>query len=249
MIDFVYRPQVDIPHELPPYDKPDISALAPHYEVIVIGSGAGGGVMARKLTEAGVKVLCLERGRYLNRADVPMDHLRNHRYSRYGHNVGPDLNGHPRVIVTASGRVLERKPHQGGYSNGAMGVGGGTRVWGAQAWRFAPLDFRLASYYGVPAIRASPTGRSATTRWNPTTTGPNTHWASREPRDTRIMAAARGRFRWRPARAAGPARFSPMPPRASAGRCKRRRSQSTRATMAAVALARIRGCAWVSAVR
>jgi choline dehydrogenase-like flavoprotein len=31
-----------------------------------------------------------------------------------------------------------------------MTVGGGTRVYGAQAWRFAPQDFLMASAYGVP---------------------------------------------------------------------------------------------------
>lgn len=30
-------------------------------------------------------------------------------------------------------------------------VGGGTLVWGMQAWRFHPDDFRMASRYGVPA--------------------------------------------------------------------------------------------------
>ncbi len=150
MIDFEYAPEVDIPHELPHYERPALSKLEPHYDAVVIGSGAGGGVMVRKLCEAGFSVLCVERGRYLNRADVPMDHLRNHRYSRYGHNVGPELDGNPRVIVTAGGRVLTRQPHQVGWSNVAMGVGGGTRVWGAQAWRFAPEDFRMASTYGVP---------------------------------------------------------------------------------------------------
>ncbi len=150
MIDFEYAPEMEIPHELPHYERPALDALEPHYDAIVIGSGAGGGVMARKLCEAGLAVLCVERGQYLNRADVPMDHLRNHRYSRYGHNVGPELEGNPRVIVSAGGRVLTRQPHQPGWSNVAMGVGGGTRVWGAQAWRFAPEDFRMASTYGVP---------------------------------------------------------------------------------------------------
>ena len=31
-----------------------------------------------------------------------------------------------------------------------MAVGGGTRVYGAQAWRFLPTDFAMASTYGVP---------------------------------------------------------------------------------------------------
>jgi len=31
-----------------------------------------------------------------------------------------------------------------------MALGGGTRVFGAQAWRFHPLDFQMASTYGIP---------------------------------------------------------------------------------------------------
>ena len=31
-----------------------------------------------------------------------------------------------------------------------MTVGGGTRVYGAQGWRFFPDDFRMATQYGVP---------------------------------------------------------------------------------------------------
>ena len=39
---------------------------------------------------------------------------------------------------------------QGLWSNNAMTIGGGTRVYGAQAWRLAPEDFAMASTYGVP---------------------------------------------------------------------------------------------------
>ena len=44
-----------------------------------------------------------------------------------------------------------RQPHQPGYQNNAAVVGGGTLVYGGQAWRFLPEDFRMASTYGVPA--------------------------------------------------------------------------------------------------
>ena len=36
------------------------------------------------------------------------------------------------------------------WHNNAMTVGGGSRVYGAQTWRFCPEDFRMASIYGVP---------------------------------------------------------------------------------------------------
>jgi len=38
-----------------------------HYDVIIIGTGAGGGTLARKLAPTGKKILILERGNYVPR--------------------------------------------------------------------------------------------------------------------------------------------------------------------------------------
>jgi len=38
-----------------------------HYDVIIIGTGAGGGTLARKLAPTGLRVLLLERGDYVPR--------------------------------------------------------------------------------------------------------------------------------------------------------------------------------------
>ncbi|HMO57474.1 MAG TPA: NAD(P)-binding protein [Roseiflexaceae bacterium] len=121
-----------------------------HYDVIIVGAGAGGGVVAGVLAEAGRRVLLLERGAHLSYDEIARDHLRNHRLALYGHNTGPEPDGHPRVFVDPTGREQIVRPHEGGYHNNAMTVGGGTRVYGAQAWRFLPQDFRMASEYGVP---------------------------------------------------------------------------------------------------
>ena len=120
------------------------------YDAIIVGSGAAGGIVACVLAEAGKHVLLLERGPALSFAEVGRDHLRNQRLAVYGHNAGPELIGNPRVFVDPQGRSRLVDPHELDYHNNAACVGGGTRVYGAQAWRFHPDDFRMASKYGVP---------------------------------------------------------------------------------------------------
>jgi choline dehydrogenase-like flavoprotein len=120
------------------------------FDAIIIGSGAAGGIIACVLAEAGKHVMLLERGPALSFADVGRDHLRNQRLAVYGHNAGPELIGNPRVFVDPQGRPRLVKPHELDYHNNAACVGGGTRVYGAQAWRFHPDDFRMASKYGIP---------------------------------------------------------------------------------------------------
>ena len=120
------------------------------YDAIVVGSGAAGGIVAALLAEAGKRVLLLERGRRLTYDTVGRDHLRNHRLALYGHNTGPDLIGNPRVAVNPRGEARIVRPNEGGYQNNAVCVGGGTLVYGTQAWRFMEKDFRMASTYGVP---------------------------------------------------------------------------------------------------
>jgi choline dehydrogenase-like flavoprotein len=120
------------------------------YDAIIIGTGAAGGIVAGVLAEAGKHILLLERGAALSFSEVGRDHLRNQRLSIYGHNAGPELEGNPRVFVDPSGNERTVQPHEPDYHNNAACVGGGTRVYGAQAWRFMPADFRMASTYGVP---------------------------------------------------------------------------------------------------
>ncbi|WP_020614907.1 GMC family oxidoreductase [Paenibacillus daejeonensis] len=141
--------------DYPPVRETDLQQaeweqLQDTYDAVVVGAGAGGSVAAAELAEAGLRVLVVERGSWLRYDQIGADHLRNHRFTRYGHNTGPDLNGHPRTMLDAQGNERVSAPHEGDYHNNAMTVGGGTRIYGAQAWRFHPEDFRMASRYGVP---------------------------------------------------------------------------------------------------
>lgn len=148
-----YRPEPKVPYDPEAHARISPAALADlqdDYDVIVVGAGAGGGILACVLSEAGHRVLLLERGRWLPHHAERRDHLRNHRLALYGHNTGPDLDGNPRVYADHWGEEHVVRPNQGFYHNNAMTVGGGTRVYGAQAWRFLPEDFLMASIYGVP---------------------------------------------------------------------------------------------------
>jgi choline dehydrogenase-like flavoprotein len=128
----------------------DHDQLADRYDVVVIGSGPGGGVAACLLAESGRRVLVVEAGDWPATAALAGDHLRNPR-SDWGvlPRSGPMHPDDVRVLDAQAGPRVVR-PYEMGWSNNAMTGGGGSRVYGAQAWRFDPLDFAMASTYGVP---------------------------------------------------------------------------------------------------
>lgn len=125
--------------------------LAARYDAVVVGAGAGGGIVAAQLALAGRKVLLVERGRRLDYHNSGhRDHLRNHRHPVYGHNTGPDREDGLRVLVRQDGAEAVVEPHTVEFGNNAACVGSGTMIYGGLAWRFHPDDFRMASKYGVP---------------------------------------------------------------------------------------------------
>jgi choline dehydrogenase-like flavoprotein len=142
----------EIPVPVPETDLPQrtFDQLQDLYDAVVVGAGAGGSVAAAMLSEAGLRVLVVERGSWLRYDQIGRDHVRNHRFNKYGHNTGPGLEGNPRTIILSNGDERITTPFEGNYHNNAMTLGGGTRVYGAQGWRFHPDDFRMATRYGIP---------------------------------------------------------------------------------------------------
>ncbi len=124
--------------------------LAP-VDVVVVGAGAAGGIVAEQLALAGLRVALLERGPRLAFPQTGHDELRSQRTTVLGNAFGPEDHGYVRLAETSPGQFRRVLPSQGAYNNIAACVGGGTMSYGAMAWRFLERDFRMKSVYGAPA--------------------------------------------------------------------------------------------------
>jgi choline dehydrogenase-like flavoprotein len=98
--------------------------MAEHYDVIIIGTGAGGGTLAHTLAPSGKKILLLERGDFLPREMGNWD---------------PDS-------VFIQGRYISKDtwydPHGTAFQPQVhYFVGGATKLYGAALYRLRPKDF------------------------------------------------------------------------------------------------------------
>lgn len=109
------------------------------YDVLIIGSGAGGGALALRLSQAGARVLVLEKGPHLKRQDFPVDEVENYRPGFWY----PSIADEPHMVVTPG-----QEPKRSSLGWIATCVGGGTVHMGAYLYRFHPEDFRLRSRFG-----------------------------------------------------------------------------------------------------
>ena len=119
-----------------------------HVNAIVVGAGAGGGVVAKELAVNGLSVVLFERGGWPDYDAHINDELISQRTQVLGSAFGPDPIKHPRVRIHEDGSRQIVTPIRGGYGHNAACVGSGTVSYGAMAWRFMPEDFKLKSTYG-----------------------------------------------------------------------------------------------------
>ena len=104
---------------------------ASHYDVIVIGTGAGGGTLAHRLAPSGKRVLLLERGGYVPREKENWETRAVNVEGRYQtREVWHDREGKP------------LHPHTN------YNVGGNTKFYGAALFRLRERDFGEIRHHG-----------------------------------------------------------------------------------------------------
>src|SRR6201993_3768135 len=118
-------------------------------DVVIVGVGAAGGILAAELAKSGMKVIGLERGPRLKTADFePHDELRY--FQRQ------DLRPAPKRQPVTWRPNDKARAHPLTVLNYGNQAGGGTVHYGTLSWRMHEDDFRARSHsierYGAAAI-------------------------------------------------------------------------------------------------
>ena len=111
-------------------------------DVLIVGAGPSGAVVAREMARNGFGVLCLEQGRWYNNNEFPGVKPEWELLSQQGWSAEPNIRKSPDDYPL---EVDDSDLHPLMIG----GVGGSTLLYGAQWMRLLPSDFRMHSLDGV----------------------------------------------------------------------------------------------------
>ncbi|AVF37774.1 GMC family oxidoreductase [Rahnella sikkimica] len=118
-------------------------------DVVVIGAGVSGSLLATRLAKAGKSVLLLESGPKVSR-DALVERFRASAFKSDFMSPYPfsEMAPQPRYTPEPNGYLQQTGPHAFNAQYIRM-FGGTSWHWAAQLWRYVPNDFRQHSQYGI----------------------------------------------------------------------------------------------------
>ncbi len=133
----------------------------PRRDVVIVGLGWSGAIMAHELTEAGLDVIAIERGPW---RDAPTEFPPSYAQDELRYRVRHELFLRPdQTTFTFRNKMSETALpiRTWGAFMPPNGVGGGGVHWNAETWRFLPSDFVLKTHltqrYGAGFLPADMT--------------------------------------------------------------------------------------------
>jgi len=137
------------------------AAAAKFYDVVVVGAGVSGAIIAKELSEAGKRVLVLEAGpghdmslegyeTYLNRFYTAVSKDNNSPYAKNPYAPMPRTEDVKRLTPgkpDATGYLVQNGPYPL-ESTYTRVVGGTTMHWEGKALRMVPEDFKTSTLFG-----------------------------------------------------------------------------------------------------
>ncbi|MBR8330180.1 GMC family oxidoreductase [Burkholderia ambifaria] len=117
-------------------------------DVVVVGSGVAGAIVAHQLAMAGKSVILLEAGPRMPRGEI-VERFRNQPDKTDFMAPYPSSPWAPHPEYGPPNDYLILKGEHKFNSQYIRAVGGTTWHWAASAWRFIPNDFKMKTVYGV----------------------------------------------------------------------------------------------------
>lgn len=114
------------------------------YDVVIIGSGASGGMVAWNLTRQGVNVLLLDAGERYDTNKFWMALLPYEKRELYARGEKPY-----QFFLSAKEQPLLTPPNQPFHLYRVWGHGGKTNIWGRVSLRYSDVDFKVSDGYGI----------------------------------------------------------------------------------------------------
>lgn len=132
----------------------EIKEQAKVYDVVIVGSGAGGGMAAYQLAKAGAKVCLLEAGGYFDPADPKYITQMKNPWESPRRGASTRLRPFGDFDAAWGGWDIEGEPYTAAQGTQfrwfrSRMLGGRTNHWGRISMRFGPDDFKRGSMTGI----------------------------------------------------------------------------------------------------